>query len=691
MNTLIYVGFVIAGAVTLLIEAYRNYNSSLTSVPFKEHPILQNVEVAKLCTPREKNIGFVFYSLLYLVTYILVLSSTEIYELVTQAAASSSEIGPTDDQIGSSDEPQSLFSEQYGKPIFISAAIIAIFSIGALKPVESTMRSLAHRLAGVPRGVYRVIEILHGITFEEESFKNVTDATPLCELFTLNAQRTFQESYDKSSIPTILLSLKTIDYLAPTLIGTQRNSYFSLTQLDKMAELSKKLEADVDDLKGLLVVPLEASDDKRKELFDKANQVANDTIALFAVHFLRNNRAVKNLNQSENSAIAKISNEVKRAYRVELNAFALGTLSSLVLSVSVAFAMVYTWHYFEDPIKAKMVTNSVTTVAKNELTEINDKNRDLYAEACAEVFNDEDKLKDVLPDNNKWDNEKLNTSAQLPTEAKEKCIKIWKDARDTKKTENIQGVLFYSFKEVASVLLATVLAAITAIFGREVRKEDESWPAWKFRRPPFLRLSSMALIPAIMAVVGVAVGSFLVDWYNLDFVMTENQIQSFFRDNAVFFAMHLGFGFIMGVSVLILIDQHDEWSAFLTIPLGIVCAFVVIFWYYLTVITGYAPGNIRPKPLDFETLAFNIGFGPFDVGFWGHLSSFGFVTREAIVYGAYPAFFLITFAIFLEILEEVPISKRRSGQNEVAQAGFFRKLLEKVPFLRAKATKKGGS
>ncbi|MEL6100727.1 MAG: hypothetical protein AAFR68_05355, partial [Pseudomonadota bacterium] len=131
MNGLIYAGVVLAGAVTLLIEAYRNYNSSLTSIPFKEHPILQNVEVAKLCTPREKNIGFMFYSLLYLVSYVVILSSTEVYELVSQAAQANSEVGPTDALIGEGNDPFGLAGTQYGKPIFISAAIISIFSLGA--------------------------------------------------------------------------------------------------------------------------------------------------------------------------------------------------------------------------------------------------------------------------------------------------------------------------------------------------------------------------------------------------------------------------------------------------------------------------------------------------------------------------------------------------------------------------------
>lgn len=68
MSTLLYAGFVAAGAVTLVIKAYRNFNSTSARHPLDLHPILKEVEVRNLRTTGEIIVGFSFYALLYLVT-----------------------------------------------------------------------------------------------------------------------------------------------------------------------------------------------------------------------------------------------------------------------------------------------------------------------------------------------------------------------------------------------------------------------------------------------------------------------------------------------------------------------------------------------------------------------------------------------------------------------------------------------
>ena len=660
MNSLIFAGVVIAGAITLLIEAYRNYNSSLTSIPFKEHPILQNVEVAKLCTPREKNIGFMFYSLLYLGTYIVVLSSTEIYELVAQAAASNSEIGPTDDLIGASQDPLNLLNTQYGKPIFISAAIISIFSIGALRPVESTMRSLAHRLAGVPRGVYAVIEELHAIPFETYDVKC---QVPLSDMFRENAEACFAGSYDKSQIASISSSLRTIDYLAPAITGKQRIQHFPFSQLSTMSELSDKLEKDVDGLKSLLKHPLDDDAAARKTMFETANGVANDTIALFAVHFLRNNRAIKNLD--EKSAIARINERIKRTYRVELNSFAMGLMFSL-LAIPCAFAVIYSWNVAARPISPLSIQAVVQkTMADTEMT-------GAFATRCAISPPDASAFDPFNPDvsglppgrsvpdgaDPAWfvpytfgpkpaptgdaapESDAQKQAGLDRTERAEarRCEGIWNSAIKGKSAERRQAILDRSFWWIFAVFFSTALAAITAIFGREVRKEDNSWPDWELRRIPFLRLFAMAFVPAVMAVLGVIIGSFIEFWVNLGFNATENQIQFFFDSKWAFFAMHAGVGFIVALAVLILTDQHDVLPARYTIPIGALFAFLALGWYYLTIIASYAPNFIPQTPQDFP---------------------FGFEMREALIYGAHPFLFIIFFAIFLEVTEDSAAQKRQ--------------------------------
>jgi len=60
MSQMIYWGVVLAGAVTLLIEANRNFLQSLTATPFDDNPILKGVQVEQLCTQSERNLGFAF-------------------------------------------------------------------------------------------------------------------------------------------------------------------------------------------------------------------------------------------------------------------------------------------------------------------------------------------------------------------------------------------------------------------------------------------------------------------------------------------------------------------------------------------------------------------------------------------------------------------------------------------------------
>ena len=622
MNSLIYAGVVLAGAVTLLIEAYRNYNSSLTSIPFKEHPILQNVEVAKLCTPREKNIGFMFYSLLYLVSYIVILSSTEVYELVSQAAQANSEVGPTDALIGENNDPFGLAGTQYGKPIFISAAIISIFSLGALRPVESTMRSLAHRLAGVPRGVYNVIEDLHAIPFHEFP---VECPKPLTDMFDKNARKVFEGSYDESQIKTIETSLRTVDYLAPAITGKLRIQYFPFTQLDKMSELSTILEGKVEELKDLLKKPLEEEETDRQKVFQLANSVANDTIALFAVHFLRNNRAIKHVR--EDTAISRIYDSIQRSYQVELNSFAMGMLLSICAAVIAAFSAYYLWVVTVAPITPEALQASVV-----QRLETQEQRPEMIA-VCRMTPANVGRFDAPSPG--------ITDAGLTPLEGPEAkaCEAAWNGNLKTRLSERRQLILAESFWAVFGVFLACAFAAISAIFGRDVRKEDNSWPEWKIRRIPFLRLFSMAIVPALLAILGVAIGSFLKFWVDSNFNLTENQIAFFFQSKWAFFAMHAGLGFIVAIAVLFLTDQHDNMHDITTFFLGFVFAVIALGWYYLTIIAGYPAEFMRGRP---EGLPF------------------GFEMRETIIFGAHTFFFLIFFSIFLEVTEDRPGDKRTS-------------------------------
>ena len=85
MNYLIYAGVFAFGAIALIIEARRNYRESLRQAPFKTYPILEDAKIDELCTPADGITGFIIYSLLYLGSYVVILSSAELYDLIRSA------------------------------------------------------------------------------------------------------------------------------------------------------------------------------------------------------------------------------------------------------------------------------------------------------------------------------------------------------------------------------------------------------------------------------------------------------------------------------------------------------------------------------------------------------------------------------------------------------------------------------
>lgn len=663
MNSLIYTGVIFAGAVTLVIDAYKNYEQSLDTVPFEEYPILKDVKVSKLCTRRERNIGFMFYSLLYLVTYAVVLSSAELYELLQNVTKTNSQIGPPSELIGIDNDPLSLINTQYGKPIFVSAAIIALFSLGAFKPIETTMRSLAHRLAGVPRGVYAVIEELRSQDFNGYQ---TNDPTPLLNRFENSSEASYRQSNDSDQLPMIKRALRAIDYIAPTITGQSRVQYFPMVQLASLDTLSSKLEKQLAELRSTLENEPREGDGNgltRGELTERIINDSNDTIALMAVHFLRNNRAMKEQDRKRKrrwrlrnrkvelgddaSAMDRIYESIKRGYRVEHNSFGMSLLGAFVLSMVACCWIYFDWSKHESPIRPEKIAGFVEKSAHME-TLFGKKKINLH-KLCAneppQLEGNEDRTKNVSFDkptatDKPIDNPKATRKADNTAKAKgeypnaDSCRYVWTAVVNEMRNERRKDIIFGSFWIALPMLMSVGLAAITAIFGREVRHEDASWSTdWTLKQIPFMRLFSMALIPSLVAVLGVVVGLLLQVLVDTQFQITQKTIVDLMTGKLYFILMHLGVGFIVAMGVLTLIDQHEHYYNEQTVLLAIAIALIFLGWYFLVVYVGYSPAYTRPSPSGV---------------FW----DISFETREAFLHASPGAIFLILFGLFLEITED---------------------------------------
>ncbi|MBG19895.1 MAG: hypothetical protein CML31_08000 [Rhizobiales bacterium] len=601
MSSIIYWGVVAAGAATLLIEAWRNFDSSLSSTPFREHPILRNVKVSKLSTTREQHIGYAFYSLLYIAAYVLVLSSVEVYGLLQQVAQNASEIGPSEAvQFANSLSDGDI---DYGKPIFVSASIIAVLSLKAVEPVERAMRLMAHRLAGIPRGIYGIIDVLHAIEYEKLDRGNTP--TPLTQMFEERWQKSFSRPYDAGRLNNLKSALLTIDFLAPALTGNQRIQHFPFSQLESMSTLSAQLSDEVEALRRKLsAFPGEEEEGARSELYSSSMNTANDAIALFSVHYIRNNRAIKNLHN--NVVLRSIYASIKSAYRVELNSFGMAVFISVFLSLFVAHWSVFSWSIVESGVDRAAITANFAKYMPNS---------------------DELKL---------WNDKKCLSDGKYISS--EECEYLISSAVDSDHSTRRREIFEYIVRVMVPLVLSTIAAAAVTIMARQMRHEDNSWPRWQLRRFPFVRMISLSILPAIVAVLVLAMAGCAILWVDTSFQLTENQLTIHLKSNGVYYLLNFLPAFIISMCVLVLIDQHDEFPPEITVSISVIFAVFLIYSYYVCVIFGYPEGQIRTKPSG-----------------WGYYS---FEIREVIVNGSFSVIFVIVFSVFLEMTENNRASRQ---------------------------------
>ncbi|PWW01988.1 hypothetical protein DFR52_102653 [Hoeflea marina] len=584
MNGLIYAGFIAAGAVMLLIEAFRNFNSQTGHHPFELHPILKDVEVRNLCTTGETIAGFAFYAALYLIVYSVVLGSAEIYELVLDASNARTEVGATGGFIFPGSDTPVLSSTEYGKPIFVSAMLISFLSIGAVKPIEATMRSLAHRMAGIPRGVYKVIESLRAIPYERYTTGH---STPFAQKFINKSDKIDPANIYEAQKKYIKQTLIAIDCLSPATTTKNRTLYFPLYRMATLTELSDKLAAELGTLRLAIdemdkelgreeegsTNPISSKDVSEifSELERMSSRACSNTMAVFAVLFVRNNRSIFSTNgpsrqrdlHTPRTPIEATKLFIEQRYNAEQNSFAVSFIISILLSSILIFFVYEQWHIWTAP-------------------------------ACPEPTTEEclDKIKYAI-------SQRSRTIE----------VTIWDTIRS------------------GSVIFVSVFFVLV---GREVRIEQQSWQTnWKFYQFPFLRLLAISFFSGISAVIISASVGVINVWWASDFEATQAQIITLFQDSSGFFAMHFGMGIILAFAALVNMDKHDHLSAIGTILISALFSALYFAYVWITIFLTYS-GQFQPTPND---------------------ALFPESIRDTIVMSSTAFFFLIMFAVMLEVTE----------------------------------------
>ncbi|MGO6969107.1 hypothetical protein [Rhizobium leguminosarum] len=656
MSDLFYIGLVVAGAVTLIIEAYRNFNSTTARHPFELHPILKEVEVRNLCTTGEIIVGLAFYAFLYLVAYAVLLSSAEVYGLLAQANNALGEIGATDTEVSLNDpsinEVISFASGDYNKPIIVSALIISSLSLGAVKPIETTMRSLAHRLAGVPRGVYKVIEALRGVAYDD-IMKG--QPQPLTALFKAHSPEKVDEKSDvqprsetlKLWREQILKTLCSIDCLRLATNPYSRNLYFPLYSLERLRALSDKIDTQYEDLKTairelptseptpknskdgdtgtvLKRSPLENIYVLEKEyakLASKAMTLSSNMTAYFAVLFIRNNRAVFSPRNQENEKpgettespdpIVEIKKQIYMPEKDEHNAFALSLFCAFILSFIFVVSIYYLWRYW-----------------------VGAANPNLYASFISSERT-------------------LNTDlTRCPSEHLLICEGAIREWLRTQFGIIVKTATWDQLQTFA----VTVASVVLVIVGRDVRMEEQSWRSgWTFHQFPFLRFLSMSLLSGVAASFVTALVKGAALWWDADFNLTENQIVGLFRDWGRFFALQAGSGVILAMTALTILDSHKHLSKRQTLAIA-------------------AGGGVLYYSYQWAILFISLPFPPVPPGAY-----FSETTRDALIYSALPCCFLLIFAFILEMSERMQDAQKRETEKERARRRAAQPEVSAVP------------
>lgn len=518
-----YWAVVFAGAVSLLIEAYRQFSASDDIHTHDRYPILKGVDLDAMCTSGELLRGFLTYASLYIGAYAVILGSTEVFAIV---AGSSGEPGSVEAiqnlVVGARDLSQDTGAViaptdalKLGKPIFVSAAIIAALSMGIFAPVEKMVRNYAHWIAAIPRGVYRVISGLKRIDYSDIGRKT---RAPTLDKFESGIASFNADTIHDELLKSIRASLKAFDVIQPAVTGQMRDQIFTamippalekllVQQKEANTAFNEQLDALAEDPEKLQALQLAAA------------RMCNNMQALFALLYIRNQKAVDTT--LVKSPSIKVIEQIQQDREPSQHAMS-GAIFFMVLSVLLLFPLVYYISLYLLPDSMMRTYEDMGIPSPDNAKPSDPRPRPLFNVAMGFIRN-------------------------------ETIIAFLQN-----------GLVFF-------------FCSGTALLSREASKEYGHWKEWEVNRIPFLRLFKYSVFPGVVAVI-ICVLIKLFE-YALT-VEGAGNFDLFVRGNWQYCLMNFFFGFFIAVAVYVVIDQHDKMVASKTVILSMLAVMPYVVWAF---------------------------------------------------------------------------------------------------------------
>lgn len=268
-----YIVVILFGAITLVIEAYRQFSTPLKIHPFYQYPILRGIEIETLCTQSELLRGFLVYASMYLIAYGTILGSSELLGIV----------------LDNKNEENSGISPFFN-PIVLSAIIISASSMETFSPLEKRVRALSHRIAGIPRGIYRVISRINKTELKLEKISKKY-GTPIADEFSEGVNVEEGGPMLENELSDLNRVLANIDLLSSSTIGNAGDQVFSAYRPSTVQKLVVQQREKNSEFKTNIrefVKKKNCSYEDYENLHREATVHLNDIKALFALHLIRN-------------------------------------------------------------------------------------------------------------------------------------------------------------------------------------------------------------------------------------------------------------------------------------------------------------------------------------------------------------------------------------------------------------------